>query len=99
MKATYRESILITSKLWEQRTVYDVTQFCVCCGRGARTLAAKSVGRGKTLLLLGHGLAAEGGNWNQVFTASMLTVLQLISLRFALAASSARVTGLRSSII
>ena len=64
---------------WKQRTANNVTQFCVCCGRGARTLASKSVGRG-------HGLVAveEGsGNGSQVFTASM-TILWLISLTVAL---------------
>ena len=46
------------------------------------------------LLLLGHRLAAAGaGNGSQVFVASMLTVLLLISLTVALAAGSARVNG------
>ena len=49
---------------------------------------------GKTSLLLGHGfVSVEAGNGSQVFTASMLTVLRLISLTAALAASSARVYG------
>ena len=55
----------------------------------------RQVGRwGKTMLLLGHGLANAGGNGSQVFAASMLTVLWLISLTVALAVSSARKTGL-----
>ena len=45
--------------------------------------------------MLGYGLAAAGvGNGSQVFTASILTVLRLISLTVALAACSARVTGI-----
>ena len=59
------------------------------------------VGRsGKTLLLLGHGLAAAVGvvNGSQVFTASLLTVLRHISLTVALAVGSAHVTGLGKSI-
>ena len=79
------QSIFTTSKKWRQRTVNDVTQFCVCSDRGNRTLAAKSVGRG-------HGLAATGeaGNGSQVFTAaSMLTVLRLISLTVAEPAANA----------
>ena len=59
----------------------------MCCGREDRTLAAKSVGQG-------HGLAAAGGgagNGSQVFTASMLAVLWLISLTVALAADLAPV--------
>ena len=63
----------------------------------------RQVGRlGNTLLLLGHRLAAaEGaGNESQVkFTASLLTVLRLISLTVALAEGSARVTGLNASTI
>ena len=93
--------IFIKSKLWKQRTVNDVTQLCVCCGRGTRTLTTKSVGRGKTLLLLGHGLAAaeRAGNGSQVFTASMLTVLRVINLTVALAGGSARVTGHGASLL
>ena len=59
----------------------DVTQFCVRCGRGDRTLAAKSVDRGHT------GLRPRGvgaGNGSQVLNASMLTVLRLISLSVGL---------------
>ena len=75
-------SVLYNERLAETLKTNDVTQVCACCcyvrakGR-ARTLTANSVGRsGKTLLLLGHGLAdAEGaGNGSQVFTAFMLTV-------------------------
>ena len=58
----------------------------VCCGRGrGRTSAAKSVGRGRHYL--GHKIAAAlgGGNGSQVFPASMLTVLWLISLTVELA--------------
>ena len=62
------------------RTVKDVMQLCVCCGRGDRTLAAKSIDRGY--------LAAAGsggsGNGSQVLTASMLTVFRLISLSVGL---------------
>ena len=91
--------LCITSRWWKQRTFNDVTQFCACCGRD-RTLTAKSVGRGKILLLLGHMLAAAGaGNGSQVFTASMLIVLRLIRLTVALAAGLVRATGLYASII
>ena len=38
-----------------------------------------------------------GGNGSQVFTASMLTVLRLLSSTVALAAGSARVTDLDAS--
>ena len=56
-----------------KRTVHDVTQFCVCCGRGDRIFAAKFVDRG-----LGLRPREEGaGNGIQAFTASMLTVLRL----------------------
>ena len=63
-------------------------------------MAAKLVEKGKTLLLLGHGLAAAGvgaHKESQVFATSMLPVLRLISLTVALATDSARVTGLGSS--
>ena len=53
-------------------------------------------------MLLGHGLAAAGegaGDGSQVFTASILTVLRLISLTVAFAAGSARATGLDASTI
>ena len=77
---TFVLSIIITSKSWEKRTVSDVTQFCVCCGRGDRTLTIKSIG-------WGHGPATTGaGNRSRVFAASMLTVLRPINLSVALAA-------------
>ena len=64
-------------------------------------MTANAVGRlGKTLLLLGHGLAAAGAcNGSYMFTASMLTVLWLISLTVALAAGSARATDLDASTL
>ena len=48
------------------------------------------------MLLLGHGLAADGKavNGSQVFAVSMLIILRFINLTVALAAGSARVTGL-----
>ena len=61
----------------------------------------KSVGRsGEALLLLDHGLAAArgAGNESRVITPSILTVIRLISLTVALAAGSARATGLDASI-
>ena len=61
------------------RTVNDVMQFCVCCGRGDRTLAAKSVDRG---YLAAAGRGSDNGS--QVLTASMLTVFRLISLSVGL---------------
>ena len=57
----------------------------------------RQVGRSGKTLLLGYGPAAAG-NGSQVFIASMLTVLRLISLTVALAAGSARVTALGASI-
>ena len=53
------------------------------------------------MLLLGNGLAAPGGggDGSQGFTAPMLTVLRLINLTVALAAGSARVTGLDASTV
>ena len=59
-----------------------------------------SVGLGRHCCCWATGLQpwGEGGNGSQVFTASMLTVLRHISLTVALAAGSARVTGLDASI-
>ena len=89
-----RSFIFITSKLWKQRAINDATQLCVCCGRGARTLATKSVGLGRHCCCWVTGLRPwESDNGSQVFTAYMFTVLRLISLTVALAAGSARVTG------
>ena len=72
-----------------------VTQFCVCVLWSRRLNFDHQVGRsGKTLLLLGNRLAAAGtDNGIQVFTASMLIVLWLISLTVALATGLARVYG------
>ena len=56
------------------RTVNDVMQFCVCCGRGDRTLAAKSVDRGY-LAATGRG---GSGNRSLVLTAFMLIIFRLL---------------------
>ena len=87
-------SIFIMSTLWKQRAVNDVTQFCACSGQGARTSAAKTVGRGRYCSCWVPGLRPPVGvgNGSQVFTASMLAVLLLINLTVVLAAGSARVT-------
>ena len=89
-----------TSWWWKQRTINDVTQFCVCCGR-SWTLTAKSVGRRRHCCCWTSGLRLrEGaGNGSQEFTASTLTVLRLIGLTVALASGSARLTGFDASTI
>ena len=55
---------------------------------------------GEDIATAGSRASGRGGasNGSQVYTASMLTVLQLISLTVALAAGSARVTGRGASI-
>ena len=67
---------------------------CVVVGELELSNFGRQVGRS------GHGLAAAGGGYYgiQVFTASMFTVLKLISLTIALGSGSARVTGLGSSL-
>ena len=92
-------SISISSKLWKQRTVDDVTQLCVRCGRGAQTWNTKSVGRGRHCCCWVTDLPWRGlDNESRVFTASMLTVIRPFVLTVALAAGLARVTGLGVSI-
>ena len=89
----------MASKSWKQRTVHDVTQFCVCCGRGDLNLTARSVSRsvgGRYCCRWATLLVAAGdgaGNGSRVFTASILTLLRVIGLTVALAAVSARVYG------
>ena len=81
----------------ETRKVNDITQVCVaglCMCGWAQTLTTKSVGWGRHCCCWVMGLRGEGANGCRVFTASVLTVLRLISLTVALVAGPDRVTGL-----